>query len=105
LASEDPELIECAAVHCQALERDGLKLLKRHEEANKRRNGGKRTGEAQTAKAKQRYAPYLPRYRELLQKGKSSNNAVHIIYQELSERGIDVSTRTLRGWLKKLEAS
>jgi hypothetical protein len=105
LASEDPELIEVALSHCNALERDGLILAARFDYTIKRRKGGKTTGTQQTADAVERYRPLLPRYRELIAKGKSHSTAVHIIQEELKTLGTSVSTKTLGHWLKKLEGS
>jgi hypothetical protein len=107
LASKDTERVEVAAFHCTALERDGLKLAARYDVTTKRRSGGKRTGEAQTAKAIERYAQWQPRYLELLAKGKSRGTVLHILCNELEVREIFVSTRSLGKWLplKKSEGS
>jgi hypothetical protein len=66
LQAGDPEQIELAALHCQALEREGLKLAIPHAAAEaRRRQGGKKRGSQIRRESNELWAPYESIYRKL----------------------------------------
>jgi hypothetical protein len=66
LEAGDPEQIEVAALHCQALEREGLKLAIPHASAEaRRRQGGKKRGSQIRGESNELWAAYETKYRKL----------------------------------------
>ena len=106
LATQDPDLINAAALICPGLERDGMKTRT----AAPRNAGGKKRGEAVRSAAATTWAPYVTRHCELGCTEKARRSVVTQMERDkfkLPNTGKFPGRRSIQKWLpiRKAEGS
>jgi hypothetical protein len=107
IASADADRIALAAQVCPMWERDGLRQKQQHEEANRRKSGGRERGRQQRDVALLEWEPWIKRFLELTASGRKAARARTIVKKEmtaasfiLSATGEFPSARSIQDRLK-----
>lgn len=113
LESDDQEKIEVASLLCPTLERTGRELEKscREFEAktiarNRRKAGGSRRGQQQSAAAKTLWTPWIEEFSKRIQSGEDEKEARVAVVRQMEKTGFSLpgedafpADRTIRKWL------